>query len=99
MHLAAAQKVPIVSVWGPTRPAFFAPRADHQQILWQDYPCSPCVGMFTTFEGMWCNHEAWCMLEIEPGTVIEAVETMLTESPARRGQVKSADPDRTGQTK
>ena len=84
MHLAAAQGTPIVSLWGPARPGFIAPKARNLRALYADYRCSPCVNMFTSFEGMWCNHEAWCMLEIQPQDVFDATAAMLDESPARR---------------
>jgi len=80
LHLAAAQGTPMVSLWGPTRPGFFAPRVDSNRILYADYHCSPCVNMFTTFEGMWCNHQAWCMDQIETAQVTEAVEAMLADA-------------------
>ncbi|MBN1344254.1 MAG: glycosyltransferase family 9 protein [Phycisphaerae bacterium] len=79
LHLAAAAGVPIVSIWGPSRPDFYAPRVGAIRKIYGNYPCSPCVGMFTTFEGMWCNHRAWCMEAIEPDTVLDAVEAMLAE--------------------
>jgi ADP-heptose:LPS heptosyltransferase len=74
----------MVSLWGPTRPGFFAPRVESNRILYADYHCSPCVNMFTTFEGMWCNHQAWCMDEITVAQVTEAVEAMLAEAPPAR---------------
>ncbi len=80
LHLAAAVGAPIVSIWGPSRPDFYAPRGENVRIVYQHYPCSPCVGMFTTFEGMWCRHEAWCMDEIAPDVVLAEVEDMLNET-------------------
>jgi ADP-heptose:LPS heptosyltransferase len=80
MHLAAAVGVPVVSLWGPGRPDFFAPRVPNHETIYSDFPCSPCLYMFTAFEGMWCRHQAWCMQAIEPQTVREAVESMLAES-------------------
>jgi len=84
LHLAAAHDVPIVSVWGPSRPGFYCPRRDNIRCIFKDYHCSPCVCMFTTFEGMWCKHEAWCMEAIEPKTVLDAVESMLAEAQDKR---------------
>ena len=82
MHFAAAEGVPMVSLWGPGRPAFYAPHyADHRTI-YADYPCSPCLYMFTTFEAMWCRHEGWCMQAIDVDTVLRAVESMLTRAPS-----------------
>ena len=90
MHLAAAQGTPIVSLWGPARPGFIAPKADNLRVLYANYRCSPCVNMFTSFEGMWCNHEAWCMLEIRPEQALEAAAAMLDESAARRKAAPAA---------
>ena len=77
MHFAAAEGTPMVSLWGPGRPAFYAPRQPNHRTIYSDYHCSPCLYMFTTFEAMWCRHEAWCMRAIEVPTVLEAVEAML----------------------
>jgi ADP-heptose:LPS heptosyltransferase len=89
LHMAAAHRVPIVSIWGPSRPAFYCPRTDNIRCIFKDYHCSPCVCMFTTFEGMWCNHEAWCMQVIEHQAVLEAVEGMLAETDEKQGTDKS----------
>jgi hypothetical protein len=40
--------------------------------------------MFTSFEGMWCRHEGWCMLEIQARDVLKAVDEMLAEAASRR---------------
>jgi len=72
--------VPLVSLWGPGRPDFYAPRCPHHRVIYCDYPCSPCLYMFTTFQGMWCNHEGWCMEAIEPPVVLEAVEAILAQT-------------------
>jgi ADP-heptose:LPS heptosyltransferase len=84
MHLAAAQGAPIVSLWGPARPAFIAPHVEGLRALYADYRCSPCVNMFTSYEGQWCGHQGWCMLEIQPQEVLDAARAMLDASPARR---------------
>ena len=89
LHLAAAHNVPIVSVWGPSRPGFYCPRAGNIRRIFKDYQCSPCVCMFTTLEGMWCRHEAWCMQAIEPQIVLDAVEAMLAETDEKQGTDKS----------
>jgi ADP-heptose:LPS heptosyltransferase len=78
MHLAAAQGTPLVSLWGPARPDFYAPRVDGIEVIYENYPCSPCLFyMFTTFEGMWCRHEGWCMQAIAPARVLAAAERVL----------------------
>ncbi|MEO5878817.1 MAG: glycosyltransferase family 9 protein, partial [Candidatus Eisenbacteria bacterium] len=78
MHLAAAQGVPLVSLWGPARPDFYAPRVGNHEVIYENFACSPCLFyMFTTFEGMWCHHEGWCMQAIQPQRVLAAAEKLL----------------------
>jgi len=77
MHLAATVGVPTVSLWGPGRPDFYAPRTDSIRNIYLDYPCSPCLYMFTTFEGMWCKNEGWCMKAIKPQMVLDAVHEII----------------------
>jgi ADP-heptose:LPS heptosyltransferase len=77
MHLAAAQGAPLVSLWGPGRPEFYAPRVARHEIIYEAYPCSPCLYMFTTFEGVWCRHEGWCMQAIAARKVMTAIEKLI----------------------
>lgn len=80
MHLAAAQGVPMVSLWGPARPEFYAPRVERHEIVYENFNCSPCLFyMFTTFEGLWCGHQGWCMQAIQAARVIEAAERLLAD--------------------
>lgn len=93
MHLAAAQEVPMVSLWGPGRPEFYAPNVVHHEYIYEDYPCSPCLYMFTSFEGMWCHHEGWCMQAVPPEKVLDATERMLAETARRRRSGENAHPE------
>jgi ADP-heptose:LPS heptosyltransferase len=77
LHIAAAQGVPLVSLWGPSRPDSWAPHAARHEMIYEDYPCSPCIHMFTTHEGMWCRHEGWCMQAITVARVLGAVDRSL----------------------
>jgi heptosyltransferase-2 len=80
MHLAAAQGVPMVSLWGPARPEFYAPRVERHEIVYENFRCSPCLFyMFTTFEGLWCGHQGWCMQAIQAARVTEAAERLLAD--------------------
>jgi ADP-heptose:LPS heptosyltransferase len=90
MHIAAAQGVPVVSIWGPQRPEFYAPRVPGVRTVYANYPCSPCIHMFTSFEGMWCHHEAWCMDAIGPQAVLEAVNAMLEERKASGSRLQAS---------
>jgi len=89
MHLAAAEGVPLVSLWGPSRPGLYAPKGADNRVIYADYPCSPCMLMFTTFEGMWCEHEGWCMQTIEADDVLEAVSTTLQRCDDRGAAARS----------
>jgi len=77
LHLGASLNTPIVSLWGPTRLDSYCPKSDHIHSVFTDYHYSPCDWMFTTYKGMWCNHEAWCIQEITPDKVIETVNSIL----------------------
>ncbi len=84
MHLAAAQGVPLVSLWGPARPDFYAPRVPNHEAIYENFACSPCLFyMFTTFEGMWCRHEGWCMQAIPSSKVLIAAESLLARDASR----------------
>lgn len=82
MHLAAAQRTPMVSLWGPGRPAFYSPAYPEHIEIYENFACSPCLYMFTTFEGMWCGHQGWCMSAIEPPRVLAALERLMAHPPS-----------------
>jgi heptosyltransferase-2 len=42
MHIAAAAKVPMVAIYGPTNPVYDHPWQVPHQIISQQLPCSPC---------------------------------------------------------
>lgn len=42
MHIAAAQKVPVVAIIGPTHPAYTTPRGEMHKVIWAGVPCAPC---------------------------------------------------------
>jgi heptosyltransferase-2 len=91
MHIAAAQGVPLVTLWGPSRPDSWAPNAVRQEIIYENYPCSPCIHMFTTYEGMWCHHEGWCMQAIETAKVLSAIERVLAGEPSQPRPGRASD--------
>jgi len=92
MHLAAAQGVPLVSLWGPARPDFYAPRVANHEVIYENFACSPCLFyMFTTFEGMWCRHEGWCMQAIPAAKVLIAAESLLARAADLDARVTLSD--------
>jgi ADP-heptose:LPS heptosyltransferase len=77
MHLAATVNVPIIALWGPGRPDFYAPKVRHIINIYSEYPCSPCLYMFTSFEGMWCLHRGDCMQQIKTEEIIQKLDLLL----------------------
>jgi ADP-heptose:LPS heptosyltransferase len=82
MHLAAAQKIPVVAIIGPTHPAYTPPRGGIHKVIWAGVPCSPCYNpeeyTFGTrshgkklFECWRSTHE--CMVAITAEEVYEVV--------------------------
>lgn len=72
MHVAAAQKVPLVAIFGSTDEVATGPFCDTAVILKKELECSPC---FKTH----CRHGHYqCMLGIEVDEVFAAVAGLLT---------------------
>ena len=81
-HLAAAMGVPVVTLFGPTPPTRWGPRAAHGAVVRLDLDCSPC----TNFGGPTCprsDRDNACMRELEVGQVLEGVLDKLPR--AREG--------------
>jgi ADP-heptose:LPS heptosyltransferase len=74
LHVAYAQGVPTVSLWGPGRPEFYGPPGGPHSTLYKRLPCSPCLYLFTSQVGQWCNHRADCMWAIEVDDVWAALQ-------------------------
>lgn len=51
MHIAAAQRVPVVAIIGPTHPAYTPPRGGGNKVIWAGVPCSPCYNPEETMYG------------------------------------------------
>jgi ADP-heptose:LPS heptosyltransferase len=101
MHIAAAQKVPVVAIIGPTHPAYTPPRGDLHQVVWAGVRCSPCYNpeesTFGTplrgkkrFQCWRSTHE--CMVAITAEEVFDVVVRQLRvfESGTGRGHTKAA---------
>jgi ADP-heptose:LPS heptosyltransferase len=77
LHVAYAQGVPTVSLWGPGRPDFYGPLGAPHRTIYRPLPCSPCLYLFTSQVGQWCNHRADCMWAIEVDDVWAAMQAYL----------------------
>jgi len=69
-HLAAALRVPTVTLFGPTDPRRTAPRAKTARVLCHKVPCAPC---FLTE----CPIDHVCMTGIDPETVLCEVRSAV----------------------
>jgi len=69
MHIAAAFRVPLVAIFGPTNPVATGPISETAVIVRHDFDCSPCLKET-------CPSDHRCMLSIEPGEVWEKMERL-----------------------
>ncbi|WP_181297926.1 lipopolysaccharide heptosyltransferase II [Pseudomonas sp. Q2-TVG4-2] len=74
MHVAAALGRPLVSVYGSTSPAFTPPLSEQVEVVRLGLDCSPCFERTCRF-----GHNN-CMRELEPRSVIEALDRLLPQS-------------------
>jgi heptosyltransferase-2 len=101
MHMAAAQKVPVVAIMGPTHPAYNPPRGGIHKVVWAGVHCSPCYNpeeyIFGTrargkkrFECWRSTHE--CMVAITAEEVYSVVVRQLRvfENEPGQGRIKAA---------
>ncbi|MCP4545988.1 MAG: glycosyltransferase family 9 protein [bacterium] len=83
-HLASAAHVPVITLFGPTVPAFgFPPFGEHNRILERTLPCRPC-----SLHGKnpcRLEHRA-CLDAISVDDVIDALVAMRHLPPIREGQ-------------
>jgi heptosyltransferase-2 len=86
MHLAAARGLAVAALFGSTSPALgFAPAGAGHEVLCRNEPCQPCTlhGRERCPQGHFR-----CMMELEPGQVIAALERIA----ARHGERGAAGP-------
>ena len=75
-HLAAAMNTPVIAIFGPTSPAFgFAPYSPKSAVVdVEKLYCRPC----TRHGSKRCPERHFeCMINLGPGKIIEAVESLL----------------------
>ena len=73
MHLTAALGRMVLSIFGPTHPAWVGPYGRKDSVLRADLSCSPCYLRSLAR----CPHDHACMRQIEPSAVIARMEVML----------------------
>ncbi|MBU1739994.1 MAG: lipopolysaccharide heptosyltransferase II [Proteobacteria bacterium] len=70
MHVAAAQEVPMVAVFGSTNPLTTGPRGDKSVIVRHAPECSPCLEPV-------CPTDYECLRAVEVDEVVQACERLL----------------------
>jgi len=71
MHVAAAQDVPLIAIFGSTNPVTTGPHSRRSRIVRAELPCSPCLKPYCP-EG-----HLHCMTRIDVDAVFSVVEEML----------------------
>ena len=75
MHLAASVGTPVVALFGPESPEFYAP-AGTTRVIYKRISCSPCLNVYNA-KLFVCPYNARCMKEISVAEVLEAVRSLL----------------------
>ncbi len=73
-HLAAAVKVPVISLFGPVNPTKSSPLATRNIIIRKELPCSPCQKLFSEIV---CPYDYKCMNQISVDEVFGALTRIL----------------------
>ena len=81
MHLAAAVGTPVVAIYGPSKPEFYAPYTARGAVVYHGDQCGRCRFRGGLVAG--CNSGYACMAAVAVDEVWEAVERMLELAPAR----------------
>src|SRR5512134_2801229 len=77
MHLAAALSTPLIALFGPQSPVKFGPWGKNCEIMYRNFPCSPCKQKFFRECHPSPRMKPYCMEEIPPADVIARAEARL----------------------
>lgn len=70
MHLAAALGTPLIALFGPQSPVKFGPWGRYCEVIYRNFPCSPCKQKFFEECSPSPRMKPYCMEEILPSEVI-----------------------------
>lgn len=79
-HLAKAVGVKTISLWGPGSIDMYGPFGREKElhdVIYKRYLCSPCLYVYRTNAGFFCEGKAPCMEEIRPIEVMDLVRKRL----------------------
>ena len=77
VHIAASQRVPTVSIFGPVDPEVYGPHPkaeEHRTVYNAELPCRPCYHQFKLPP---CPYERACLRTIEPAQVLSVCRQLL----------------------
>lgn len=75
-HLAKAVNARTISLWGPGSVDLYGPYQNEKEqhdVVYKRYPCSPCLYIYRTDAGYFCQHKAPCMEEITSEDIMNLV--------------------------
>lgn len=75
-HLAAALSVPVVSIYGPTNPAYTGAIGKTSMHLAADFPCAPCISRKCTYKEP-AEVTPACYTTVQPARVWKAMAGLL----------------------
>ena len=79
MHLAAAQGVPTLGLFGPETPVMYAPLGAHTRVHYAPLLCSPCINVHDA-KVLSCIHgQPECLMRIEVEQVLASARSLLRE--------------------
>lgn len=88
LHVASALAVPLVGIYGSTRPGDNAPLFGPHVLLHDDtVPCAPCCLSRCPLRG---NEHLRCLRAVTPARVLDALEQLLPHLPLRAATLPSS---------
>ena len=79
-HLANAMGTKTISIWGPGDPKLYGPyqnQDERTEVIYKNYPCSPCMYIYQTDAGFFCHKQTPCLQETKPDEVIKIINDKL----------------------
>lgn len=73
-HMAAALRIPVVAIFGPTDPRVWAPRGEKVEVVRKQLPCAPCGE-----ERFFLCKDLECLDQVTVGDVLEKIREMGME--------------------
>ena len=83
MHIVAAQKTPVVALFGPNTPKKWGPYGDNHRVIYKALPCSPCTQQYRGKVSN-CKNNI-CMQKITVEDVLKAVDELIRKHAKKDG--------------